>query len=103
MSSISSSDMYLGLVPGEFGTQVVLALSILVAIYFTTLKVLFGSYSIIRIFKEYKRKETIKNEYRNLFVTREGLLYHIGRAQVLLLHAITTISLLLLLLLLLLL
>ena len=89
MSSISSSDMYLGLVPGEFGTQVVLALSILVAIYFTTLKVLFGSYSIIRIFEEYKRKETIKNEYRNLFVTREGLLYHIGRAQVLLLNHIT--------------
>ena len=89
MSSISSSDMYLGLVPGEFGTQLLLALSILVAIYFTTLKVLFGSYSIIRIFKEYKRKETIKDEYRNLFVTREGLLYHIGRAQVLLLHSIT--------------
>lgn len=79
--SISSSDMYLDLFPGEFGAQVVLAVSIFIAIYFTTLKLLFGSFSIITILRDYNRKEKIKIEYKSLFTTREGLLYHIGRSQ----------------------
>ena len=77
--SLSSSDMIVDLGLG-ISTQITLAISIFIFIYFTTLKVLFNSYSISEILRSYKTKENIKKEYRNLFVTREGLLYHISKA-----------------------
>ena len=50
--SISSSDMYMDLIPGvTFSNQVILAISIFVFMYFMTMKLLFGSTNIITILR----------------------------------------------------
>lgn len=78
--SLSSGDFLVDFGLG-IGTQITLAILIFIFIYFTTLKILFNSYSISKILRNYKIKEKIKNEYSKLFITREGLLYHIGKSH----------------------
>lgn len=59
----------------------VFALVVFVGLWFFSLKQLFGSYSIFRIFEEYKERKLIDAKYNRLFETRDNLCHHISWAR----------------------
>ena len=60
---------------------VVIAILVFAALWFISLKQLFGSYSIFTIFEQYKERKKTNDRYNRLFETRENLCYHIGWAR----------------------
>ena len=59
----------------------ILAVGSAVAFFFTTLKVLFGSYSLPKILREYKQQSHIESTYDKMFRSRENYCYHIAAAR----------------------
>jgi hypothetical protein len=58
-----------------------LAIGGAVGLFFTTLKVLFGSYSLPYILREYKKQSHIESTYDKMFRSRENYCYHIAGAR----------------------
>lgn len=58
-----------------------LLLGTLLLIYFLSLKYCCGSYSIKSVFKDIKVRNEKQEKYKNLFTTRESLLFHISWAK----------------------
>jgi len=63
---------------GGAGPTVVFALSVLACLYFVSTKIL-SSASLVA--KDYTRKKAVDDKYKALFLSRDGLLYHISRAK----------------------
>jgi hypothetical protein len=59
----------------------VLAAVSLVGFFLTTVKVLFGSYSIPHILREYSKTKLIQETYSSMHSSRENFCYHIGAAR----------------------
>ena len=55
--------------------------TILIGLYLSFLKYFFGSYSLPTILEDLKAKEKVHERYRNLFSTRENLMFHISWAK----------------------
>ena len=79
MSGVSEQDLALDY-PGNYNF-VCLAVSIGIMIYFVSLKMLFGSFSIFRVLKDYKQRRLVDQRYLQLFKTRDDLCYHISWAR----------------------
>ena len=60
------------------GNMQVLAVVSLVGVLLSILKVLFGSYSLPHILREYSTRKQIENTYAQMHRSREAFLYHIG-------------------------
>jgi len=56
----------------------VLAVVSAVGILVSILKVLFGSYSLPHILREYSTRKQIERTYAQMFRSRDSFLYHIG-------------------------
>jgi hypothetical protein len=56
----------------------ILAGSLLVLFYFSTLKLCFGTYNVITAVSNFKENKKIRERYLRLFATREQLMYHIS-------------------------
>ena len=67
----------------QFGIlyQIGVPLSIILTITLFSMKQIFGSYSIIQIINDYKKKEEISEIYHKKFELRDTLLYHIAWAR----------------------
>ena len=50
-------------------------------LFFTTLKVVFGSYWIPTIIREYKECSSVRKKYFDLFSTRDNYAFHIAWAK----------------------
>ncbi len=59
----------------------VLAIGGAVGLFFTTLKVLFGSYSLPHILREYKKQSLIESTYNKMFRSRDNYCYHIAASR----------------------
>ena len=59
----------------------VLAIGGLIGVFFTTLKVLFGSYSLPDILRTYETGKGIDSTYEKMFRRRETYCYHIAAAR----------------------
>ena len=59
----------------------VLAIGGLIGIFFTTLKVLFGSYYLPTVLRSYETGKNIETTYDKMFRTRENYCYHIAAAR----------------------
>jgi len=55
--------------------------TIAIGLYLSILKYVFGSYSLPAVLEDLKEKEKIHERYRNLFSTRENLMFHISWAK----------------------
>ena len=67
----------------QFGIlyQIGVPLSIIMTITLFSMKQIFGSYSIIQIMNDYKKKKEISEIYHKKFELRDTLLYHIAWAR----------------------
>ena len=59
----------------------VLAIGGLIGIFFTTLKVLFGSYYLPTVLRSYETGKNIDTTYDKMFRTRENYCYHVAAAR----------------------
>lgn len=59
----------------------ILAIGGVIGIFFTTLKVLFGSYSLPHILREHKKLSHIEKTYNKMFRSRDNYCYHIAAAR----------------------
>ena len=53
----------------------------LVAVYLTSLKAVFGTFSLSHVISRNKKKSEYKRIYDELFTSRNGFLYHISWAK----------------------
>ena len=58
--------------------MVVLAVVSFVGVVLSILKVLFGSYSLPHILREYSKRKQIEKTYAQMHRSRDAFLYHIG-------------------------
>ena len=78
--SLSTSDVtILSWLPIEY--TIVLALIVLLLILLSSLKIVFGTYSLSSAINQYKTKKRLSETYHKLFQTRDNLLYHISYAK----------------------
>lgn len=57
------------------------ALAAFLLLFFSTVKVLFGTFSLSTAVSQYRNNNIIKKKYHGLFSTRSNLMFHIGWAQ----------------------
>lgn len=70
--SLSDSEFY-------FGPWLpIIAVIVLIIIYFSTLYAFFGTYFLRTAIKNYQRNKSIRKRYYELFTTRDSLLHHIA-------------------------
>jgi hypothetical protein len=77
--SVSSADLAIPI--GNKYAMVLLAVGSAAIIYFSTLKVLFGTFSINKVLNDYKKQNFYSERYEELFQTRDSCIYHIHWAK----------------------
>ncbi|KAJ1433853.1 hypothetical protein B484DRAFT_417666 [Ochromonadaceae sp. CCMP2298] len=56
----------------------IIAGTLLVVFYFSTLKLCFGTYNVVRAVSNFKQNKLTRERYLRLFTTRDQLMYHIS-------------------------
>lgn len=59
----------------------IIGISSAVALYFISLKALYGTYSIRQVMKDNEKKKFYSERYNQLFRSRDNCLYHIASAR----------------------
>lgn len=76
---VSATDSILQL---TFTRKVIfIALPILILLYFSILKVVFGTYSLKRAIAQYGDNKKVRDRYLELFTARDSLMYHVSWAK----------------------
>lgn len=77
--SVSSADLAIPI--GSSYAMALLAIGSAAIVYFSTLKILFGTYSIRKVMHDYKKKNYYFERYDEMFQTRDSCMYHIHWAK----------------------
>lgn len=76
---VSATDFVLQL---TFTRKVIfIALPILLLLYFSILKVVFGTYSLRRAVTQYDDDKKVRDRYLELFTARDSMMYHVSWAN----------------------
>jgi hypothetical protein len=79
MSTTINESSYGGFLPLQVGFS--LAGVVLVIVYVSVMKILFGTLSLRTAFSNYSKNKVIRKRYYELFASRDNLLYHISWAK----------------------